>query len=147
VGRGGRKKKIPQTAPGSPPTPEAEPDPEILPGTGGEAFLRGFQVSGSKGRVAFTTIVPGWFRARAPHIHVRVHVPGYCHTGQLFFRDAVIERVRQQEPYRRISGDGPTPLAEDPVYLGGEQGGLLTLEHVSGSRGYTARLTLGLAQG
>ncbi|MGP3970796.1 hypothetical protein [Streptomyces sp. 6N223] len=125
---------------------ETETEAETLPDTGGEAFLRGYQVTGDDGGVRFATIMPGWYAGRAPHIHVRVHTPGLCHTGQLFFDDAVVERVREQEPYRRIPGEGPTPLVEDPIYLGGAGGGLLALERASGSRGYAGRLGLAVAR-
>lgn len=36
-------------------------------------FLRGRQVSDSNGLVAYTTIFPGWYSGRAPHIHVHVY--------------------------------------------------------------------------
>ncbi len=35
-------------------------------------FLRGRQKSDTKGQVTFKTIFPGWYRGRAPHIHVEV---------------------------------------------------------------------------
>ena len=35
-------------------------------------FLRGRQKSDTKGQVTFKTIFPGWYRVRAPHIHVEV---------------------------------------------------------------------------
>lgn len=36
-------------------------------------FLRGRQVTNSDGLVGFTTIFPGWYSGRAPHIHVHVY--------------------------------------------------------------------------
>ena len=35
-------------------------------------FLRGRQKSDTKGQVTFRTIFPGWYRGRAPHIHVEI---------------------------------------------------------------------------
>lgn len=35
-------------------------------------FLRGRQTSDSNGEVSFISIYPGWYRGRAPHIHVEV---------------------------------------------------------------------------
>lgn len=35
-------------------------------------FLRGRQTTGADGVAAFTTIFPGWYTGRAPHIHVEV---------------------------------------------------------------------------
>lgn len=36
-------------------------------------FLRGRQVTNSEGQVGFTTIFPGWYSGRAPHIHVHIY--------------------------------------------------------------------------
>jgi protocatechuate 3,4-dioxygenase beta subunit len=36
-------------------------------------FLRGRQTTDSNGLVTFTTIFPGWYSPRAPHIHVHVY--------------------------------------------------------------------------
>lgn len=36
-------------------------------------FLRGRQVVNSAGQVGFTSIYPGWYTGRAPHIHVHVY--------------------------------------------------------------------------
>lgn len=39
----------------------------------GVHFLRGRQVANSEGKVAFTTIFPGWYTGRATHIHVHIY--------------------------------------------------------------------------
>ena len=36
-------------------------------------FLRGRQTTGANGTVAFTSIFPGWYPGRAPHIHVHIY--------------------------------------------------------------------------
>ena len=36
-------------------------------------FLRGRQVTDANGQVGFTTIFPGWYAGRAPHIHVHIY--------------------------------------------------------------------------
>lgn len=36
-------------------------------------FLRGRQVTDAKGLVTFTSVFPGWYSGRAPHIHVHVY--------------------------------------------------------------------------
>jgi protocatechuate 3,4-dioxygenase beta subunit len=36
-------------------------------------FLRGRQTTNSSGVVSFTTIFPGWYSGRAPHIHVHIY--------------------------------------------------------------------------
>lgn len=36
-------------------------------------FLRGRQITNVEGKVAFTTIFPGWYQSRATHIHVHIY--------------------------------------------------------------------------
>ncbi|HTJ51768.1 MAG TPA: hypothetical protein VL443_20050 [Cyclobacteriaceae bacterium] len=36
-------------------------------------FLRGRQITDSNGLVGFTSIFPGWYSGRAPHIHVHIY--------------------------------------------------------------------------
>jgi protocatechuate 3,4-dioxygenase beta subunit len=97
-------------------------------GTGGQDFLRGYQITDGDGRVTFTTIYPGWYPGRAVHIHSKVRLYGlYGETmtevsTQLFFDDAVTDAVDATAPY---SGRGPrdTRNDADPVLAG--RGGLL----------------------
>ncbi len=42
----------------------------------GQTWLRGVQLTDVHGVAKFTTIYPGFYSGRAPHIHVRVHVAG-----------------------------------------------------------------------
>lgn len=35
-------------------------------------FLRGRQITDASGNVGFTTVFPGWYSGRAPHIHVHI---------------------------------------------------------------------------
>lgn len=39
-------------------------------------FLRGRQVTDANGLVTFTSVFPGWYSGRAPHIHVHVYSAG-----------------------------------------------------------------------
>lgn len=36
-------------------------------------FLRGRQTTNSEGQVGYTTIFPGWYSGRAPHLHVQIY--------------------------------------------------------------------------
>jgi protocatechuate 3,4-dioxygenase beta subunit len=36
-------------------------------------FLHGRQATNAAGNVGFTTIYPGWYSGRAPHIHVHIY--------------------------------------------------------------------------
>ena len=68
--------------------------------TDDQTFLRGTQVTDANGLGEFRTIYPGWYRGRAVHIHMKVHVGGsVVHTGQLFFDDGLTDQVYQSAPY------------------------------------------------
>ena len=79
-------------------------------------YLRGHQRSDANGKLSFLTIYPGWYRGRAPHIHVKVHVGGdTVHTGQLFFRDATSDNV-YATTYYRSHGQPDVTNAQDSIY-------------------------------
>ena len=60
----------------------------------GEDFLRGAQVTNGDGIVEFTTIYPGWYVGRTPHIHAKVHIDNSTAlTTQLYFDDAISTEV------------------------------------------------------
>lgn len=66
----------------------------------GERFLRGAQVTDRNGAVEFLTIYPGWYPGRTPHIHAKVHLDRRTMlTTQLYFDDAISERVYARPPY------------------------------------------------
>ena len=74
------------------------------PGGGGaqteSRYLRGAQVTNGEGVVEFTTIYPGWYPGRTPHIHVKVHLDAQTVlTTQLYFEDALSDRVYAAQPY------------------------------------------------
>ena len=72
----------------------------------GEEFLRGAQVTDADGIVEFTTIYPGWYVGRTPHIHAMVHVDNSTAlTTQLYFDDAVSTAVYDGgSPYQTNEG-------------------------------------------
>jgi protocatechuate 3,4-dioxygenase beta subunit len=70
----------------------------------GKKFLRGYQVTDAKGLVEFTTIYPGWYPGRAVHLHFKVRTNpngprGTDFTSQLYFDEAVTDRVHARSPY------------------------------------------------
>ena len=74
-----------------------------IPGFGAGAvsrtFMRGIQRTDATGVATFQTVYPGWYQARAVHIHVKVHVGGnVVHTGQLFFNDSFMDAVYKRSP-------------------------------------------------
>jgi protocatechuate 3,4-dioxygenase beta subunit len=149
---------------GTPPSgpPPSGPPPGGGGGGGGHAtptddltYLRGIQVSDHNGYVTFASIVPGWYAGRAVHIHTKVHTDGTaakdgysgghtCHTGQLYFQEALISRLTTVAPYSTDTASRTT-LDADSLYDGtGATGGLLALRydprHIE--RGVQATLTM-----
>jgi protocatechuate 3,4-dioxygenase beta subunit len=79
----------------------------------GTEFLRGHQVSGDDGRVEFTTIFPGWYTGRLPHIHIKTIVEGLAwtsHVSQLYFPTEIERAVYATPPY---ADRGPNPIGID----------------------------------
>jgi protocatechuate 3,4-dioxygenase beta subunit len=119
----------------------------VYSGVAGNAgtFLRGVQLTDRNGLAVFDTIYPGWYRGRAVHIHVKVHVGGnVVHTGQLFFPDALSDRVYKTAHYR-ARGNPDTTNAEDAIYRSG--GSRSLLRPVSSGSGYLASMVMGVRTG
>jgi protocatechuate 3,4-dioxygenase beta subunit len=70
-------------------------------GTGGNNFLRGYQMTDDNGTVRFTTVYPGWYEDRAIHIHVKVRTYEGSDetlewTSQFYLNNSIIELVHTQ---------------------------------------------------
>ncbi|WP_131748052.1 intradiol ring-cleavage dioxygenase [Frankia sp. Cppng1_Ct_nod] len=123
-------------------------------------YLRGSQISDSRGSVDFQSIFPGWYASRAIHIHTKVHVDGrrtstgyegghVCHTGQLYFAEDMVAKIKVLSPYV-TNTVVRTTLDQDNIYRaagGGTRAGLLQLaqrddQHID--KGVIASLTLGV---
>jgi protocatechuate 3,4-dioxygenase beta subunit len=78
---------------------------EASESTTGQTWLRGYQLTGSDGKVSFTTIWPGWYSGRTCHIHFMVALPAVgslpaaTFICQLFFPEAETELVAATAPY------------------------------------------------
>ena len=91
--------------------------------TRGQSFLRGHQVTGQDGAAQFTTVYPGWYVPRLPHVHLRVMQQGIDWTAantQLFFPAEAEQTVFQSEPYS-ARGPNPIDLRRDIVLKGDQQ--------------------------
>jgi protocatechuate 3,4-dioxygenase beta subunit len=107
-------------------------------------WLRGVQKTGSGGRVRFETILPGWYRGRTPHIHMKVFVPGdEVHSGQVFFRPALTRAVYGQGVYA-ARGEQDTSNAADMIYRQAGSRALIALKRkaASVSGGYAGSMTV-----
>ena len=97
-------------------------------GGAGEDFLRGAQVTNADGIVEFTTVYPGWYAGRTPHIHAKVHVDNTTAlTTQLYFDDAVSTAVYDSgAPYKpnegRVTNDADGIFDESLVLDLSEEG-------------------------
>jgi protocatechuate 3,4-dioxygenase beta subunit len=90
---------------------------EAMLHTGGQRFLRGYQVTDANGTVSFATVFPGWYPDRTPHIHVKVRTfsPAYAFTSQLYFDEAVTSAVLARVPYN-ARGARDTTNARDQIF-------------------------------
>lgn len=117
--------------------------------TRGRTFLRGFQVTDEDGTARFTTIYPGWYPGRAVHIHFKVRTDaagqrGHEHTSQLYFDDALTDRVHARPPYREKAGRRRRNADDGIFRRGGDQ---LTLDLTEEEEGYAATFDIGLELG
>ncbi len=72
--------------------------------TSGKKFLRGYQTTNKDGIAKFTTIYPGWYPQRTPHIHYKIRSPDsaksrYEFVGQMYFDERTSDRVYSKPPY------------------------------------------------
>ena len=117
--------------------------------TRGRKFLRGYQVTDSDGTVRFVTIFPGWYTGRTVHIHFKIRTlpnirRGYAFTSQIYFDDALTDRIHAQSPYT-AKGIGRTRNSEDGIFLDGGEELILQLDRRP--PGYAGTFDIGLLTG
>ena len=113
--------------------------------TAGKKFLRGHQVTDANGAARFTTIYPGWYPGRAVHIHFKVRITagpalGSEMTSQLYFDEAVTDRVLARAPYS-VRGQR-TRNSEDGLFRRGGSRLMLALSESGG--GYAGEYHIGM---
>lgn len=121
----------------------------------GENYLRGVQVSDAQGQVTFTTVFPGCYSGRWPHIHFEVYpslasATSGAHdvkTSQLALPATACAQVYGMASGYDASANnfGNISLASDNVF--GNDSGVLQLATVTGSvsEGFVATLQVGVA--
>jgi protocatechuate 3,4-dioxygenase beta subunit len=113
-------------------------DEEASPTDDG-TYLRGAQVADRNGVVQFTTIYPGWYRGRAVHIHLKLHVDRKTVvTTQLYFDESVNDAVFATSPYDQHTGR-QTRKEDDPIY---DPSGVVTLRRTAS--GYLGVINVGV---
>lgn len=108
--------------------------------TGGDGtYLRGAQATDAGGIAQFTTVYPGWYAGRTPHIHLKAYLNRTTVLAtQLFLDDAVTDRIYATPPYSAHPGRD-TRNATDPLFT---TAGLLTVRRHGD--GYLAAANLGI---
>jgi len=121
-------------------------------GVTGENYLRGVQVTASDGTVSFTTIFPGCYAGRVPHIHFEIYAntaaaTSYVNklkTSQLALPLATCATVYASGGYGNSAANLATEsFATDMVFSDGVSQQLATLTG-SVAAGYAASLTIGI---
>jgi len=118
-----------------------------------EDFLRGVQATDSEGKVTFTTIFPGCYTGRWPHVHFEIYPSleeatgssNLVHTSQLALPEADCSTVYTVDSYGDSARNlGQISLETDNIFSDGYAAQLAT---VTGNvtDGYTAKLTVGIA--
>ncbi len=118
--------------------------------TTGKKFLRGHQITDRKGVVTFTTIYPGWYPVRTPHIHYKIRSPAsapaaYEFTGQLYFEEGVSDRVYARAPYATM-GKRTVSNVTDRIY-NRDSGRQSMLTVTPAKDGYAASFAVALDHG
>ncbi len=112
-------------------------------GSRSRTLMRGIQRTDSNGVATFRTVYPGWYQGRTVHIHVKVHVRGHVvHTGQLFFSDALTDRVYRNVPYNKRP-NRTTRNANDSSFVNGGSRSMLAVSRRAAG-GYLAKITMGV---
>ncbi|MFY1699109.1 MULTISPECIES: intradiol ring-cleavage dioxygenase [unclassified Solwaraspora] len=116
-------------------------------------YLRGVQVADEAGKVSFTTIFPGCYTGRWPHIHFEVYpseaditdVGAVIATSQIALPQDVCDAV-YAEPGYEDSIDNLAQLSLDTDNVFGDDRAELQLATVTGdtASGYTATLPVGI---
>jgi len=116
------------------------------PAIAGENYLRGVQLTDAAGEVTFTTIVPGCYAGRWPHIHFEIYRAlggSKLATSQLALPKTVCDAVYATTGYEASRSNlARTSLATDLVFA---DGATLQIPSVTGSvtEGYAAALVVG----
>lgn len=116
-----------------------------------ENYLRGVQEADANGQLTFTTIFPGAYNGRWPHIHFEVFesmsnatsAGQILRVSQIALTDAACNEVYATAGYETSARNFPnTTLQSDNVF--GDDGGIYQLAAMSGSvsAGYTAALNV-----
>jgi protocatechuate 3,4-dioxygenase beta subunit len=114
-------------------------------------YLRGMQIAGADGTVTFTTIFPGCYPGRWPHLHFEIYGTeaeasngtSPRATSQLALPNAICETIYRRSDYGNSASNlAQLSLQSDNVF--GDDGAVHQIARMSGTAdtGLTARLTV-----
>jgi protocatechuate 3,4-dioxygenase beta subunit len=114
--------------------------------TRGKKFLRGYQVTNTRGAAEFVTIYPGWYPGRAVHIHFKIRSDtssrrGFEFTSQLYFDESITDAIYKQAPYNAKGRRATTNENDFGFRRGGKQ---LMPALTKDAQGYAATFDIGL---
>jgi protocatechuate 3,4-dioxygenase beta subunit len=121
-------------------------------GVTNEDYLRGVQATDSNGKLTFTSIFPGCYSGRWPHVHFEVYPSlaqatgsgNLVHTSQLALPQATCQKVYATSGYSAsVQNLANISLEQDNIFSDGYSTQMAT---VSGdiTNGYIAQLTVGV---
>ena len=111
--------------------------------TAGQRWLRGTQYADAQGVASFTTLYPGWYEGRSPHIHVKAWMgDGREVTSQLYFADDLSDAVYREGAYAGRAG-AHMRNADDGIFR--RAGGAVPMAEVArGAAGYDGAIVIAL---
>jgi protocatechuate 3,4-dioxygenase beta subunit len=120
-------------------------------GVVGATHLRGSYTTNSNGQVTFTTVHPGWYNGRLPHIHLEIYINGILkRTSQFAFPlyslgagTSTYDIFNAGLGYSVPSGSANNAYSSDNVFSDGVSEELLTMVG-SPTAGYTSTKTFTL---
>lgn len=117
-------------------------------------YLRGVQATDANGTVTFTTIVPGCYAGRMPHMHLEVYptlasasnARNKVKTTQLAFPTALLSSIYNSNAgySARVRNLASITFATDNVFSDGTDLEMTTMQANSGG-GYSASITISIA--
>lgn len=122
-------------------------------GATAENYLRGVQATASDGTATFTTIYPGCYAGRVPHIHFEIYRStttatnwnNKLRTSQLCFPPDVSSAVYAGSGYgSSAANNAAISLASDGIFSDGYSTQMVSITG-SASAGYVARLQVGIS--
>jgi protocatechuate 3,4-dioxygenase beta subunit len=115
--------------------------------TKGQKWLRGYQTTDASGAAKFTTIYPGWYQGRAVHIHFKIRYATGSQTAdftsQLFFDEALNDKVFATAPYSQRGASGRLRNTADQIYQ--QSAGKTLLNVAQTGSAYAGTFAIGLS--